>query len=72
MMSVKDVTKHYPQGRRIVRALNGVSLEIRPGDALRRGKQVGERAGRAWQRFPQGLHHPPQHGSRLLQATHKF
>src|ERR1700722_12175026 len=32
MMEVKDVTKHYPQGRRIVRALQGVSLRIDAGE----------------------------------------
>jgi putative ABC transport system ATP-binding protein len=31
MMELKDVTKHYPQGRRIVRALQGVSLRIEAG-----------------------------------------
>src|SRR5262249_16405722 len=28
MMEVREVTKHYPQGRRVVRALQGVSLRI--------------------------------------------
>src|ERR1700752_1551358 len=32
MMEVVDVTKHYPQGRRIVRALQGVSLRIDAGE----------------------------------------
>jgi putative ABC transport system ATP-binding protein len=32
MMETRDVAKHYPQGRRIVRALNGVSLRIRDGE----------------------------------------
>lgn len=32
MMEVKDVAKHYPQGRRIVRALQGVSLRIEAGE----------------------------------------
>ncbi|MCI0640529.1 MAG: ABC transporter ATP-binding protein [Gemmataceae bacterium] len=32
MMELRDVTKHYPQGRRIVRALNGVSLRIEAGE----------------------------------------
>jgi putative ABC transport system ATP-binding protein len=32
MMEVIDVTKHYPQGRRIVRALQGVSLRIQAGE----------------------------------------
>jgi len=32
MMEVKDVTKHYPQGRRIVKALQGVSLRIEAGE----------------------------------------
>jgi putative ABC transport system ATP-binding protein len=32
MMELKEVTKHYPQGRRIVRALNGVSLTIDAGE----------------------------------------
>ncbi|MFO0969964.1 MAG: ABC transporter ATP-binding protein [Gemmataceae bacterium] len=32
MMELKEVTKHYPQGRRIVRALNGVSLTIEAGE----------------------------------------
>jgi len=32
MMEAKDVTKHYPQGRRVVRALNGVSLTIDAGE----------------------------------------
>jgi putative ABC transport system ATP-binding protein len=32
MMEVVDVTKHYPQGRRIVRALQGVSLRIEAGE----------------------------------------
>ncbi|MCI0381403.1 MAG: ABC transporter ATP-binding protein [Gemmataceae bacterium] len=32
MMESRDVTKHYPQGRRIVRALNGVSLRIEAGE----------------------------------------
>jgi putative ABC transport system ATP-binding protein len=32
MMELRDVTKHYPQGRRIVRALQGVSLRIDTGE----------------------------------------
>jgi putative ABC transport system ATP-binding protein len=32
MMELKEVTKHYPQGRRIVRALQGVSLRIEAGE----------------------------------------
>ena len=32
MMQVCHVTKHYPQGRRIVKALNGVSLKIEAGE----------------------------------------
>src|SRR4051812_44165520 len=32
MMELRDVTKHYPQGRRIVRALNGVSMSIEAGE----------------------------------------
>jgi putative ABC transport system ATP-binding protein len=32
MMESKDVTKHYPQGRRIVKALQGVSLTIADGE----------------------------------------
>ncbi len=32
MMEAKDVTKHYPQGRRIVKALQGVSLRIESGE----------------------------------------
>jgi putative ABC transport system ATP-binding protein len=32
MMELRDVTKHYPQGRRIVRALQGVSLRIEAGE----------------------------------------
>jgi putative ABC transport system ATP-binding protein len=32
MMELRDVTKHYPQGRRIVKALNGVSLKISSGE----------------------------------------
>jgi len=32
MMELLDVTKHYPQGRRIVRALNGVSLRVAAGE----------------------------------------
>src|ERR1700735_3919793 len=32
MMEVVDVTKHYPQGRRTVRALQGVSLRIEAGE----------------------------------------
>jgi putative ABC transport system ATP-binding protein len=32
MMEVKDVTKHYLQGRRIVKALQGVSLRIEAGE----------------------------------------
>src|SRR5262245_33589883 len=32
MMELLDVTKHYPQGRRIVKALNGVSLRIEAGE----------------------------------------
>ncbi|HZZ79691.1 MAG TPA: ABC transporter ATP-binding protein [Gemmataceae bacterium] len=32
MMEAKDVTKHYPQGSRIVRALQGVSLRIEAGE----------------------------------------
>ena len=31
LMELRDVTKHYPQGRRIVRALNGVSLKVMSG-----------------------------------------
>src|ERR1700757_1316497 len=32
MMQVCHVTKHYPQGRRIVKALNGVSLRVEAGE----------------------------------------
>src|SRR6516225_7819682 len=32
MMEVIEVTKHYPQGRRIVKALQGVSLRIEAGE----------------------------------------
>src|SRR5947208_13806492 len=32
MMEAKDVTKHYPQGRRIVKALQGVSLRVEAGE----------------------------------------
>src|SRR5438552_10433307 len=32
MMELRQVTKHYPQGRRIVRALQGVSLRIEAGE----------------------------------------
>src|SRR4051794_31543184 len=32
MMEVRQVTKHYQQGRRIVRALQGVSLRIEAGE----------------------------------------
>ncbi|HMF20416.1 MAG TPA: ABC transporter ATP-binding protein [Gemmataceae bacterium] len=32
MMEVVDVTKYYPQGRRIVKALQGVSLRIEAGE----------------------------------------
>src|SRR6266404_8273886 len=32
MMELRDVTKHYPQGRRLVRALNGVSLKVMSGE----------------------------------------
>src|SRR5262249_46655866 len=32
MMEVREVTKHYPQGRRVVRALQGVSLRIEAGE----------------------------------------
>src|SRR5476651_221423 len=32
MMEAKGVTKHYPQGRRIVKALQGVSLRIEAGE----------------------------------------
>jgi putative ABC transport system ATP-binding protein len=32
MMEAKDVTKHYPQGHRIVKALQGVSLRIEAGE----------------------------------------
>ncbi len=32
MMELRDVTKHYPQGRRMVHALNGVSLKVMSGE----------------------------------------
>jgi putative ABC transport system ATP-binding protein len=32
MMEVVEVTKHYPQGRRIVQALRGVSLRVEAGE----------------------------------------
>jgi putative ABC transport system ATP-binding protein len=32
MMELRQVTKHYPQGRRIVKALNGVSLKVEAGE----------------------------------------
>src|SRR5438093_3563691 len=34
MMEVLEVTKHYPQGRRIVKALQGVSLRIEAGEFI--------------------------------------
>lgn len=32
MMELRDVTKHYPQGRRIVKALQGVSHTVQSGE----------------------------------------
>src|SRR3954453_18606794 len=32
MMELRDVTKHYPQGRRIVRALNGITMNVHAGE----------------------------------------
>ena len=32
MMELREVVKHYPQGHRIVRALNGVNLRIEAGE----------------------------------------
>jgi putative ABC transport system ATP-binding protein len=32
MMELRDVVKHYPQGRRIVRALQGVSMRVEAGE----------------------------------------
>jgi putative ABC transport system ATP-binding protein len=32
MMELRDVTKHYPQGRRTVRALSGVSQRVEAGE----------------------------------------
>src|SRR3954469_1150375 len=32
MMEIRNCTKHYPQGRRMVRALNGVNLRIDTGE----------------------------------------
>ncbi len=32
MMELREVVKHYPQGRRMVRALNGVNLRIEAGE----------------------------------------
>jgi len=32
MMEIRNCTKHYPQGRRMVRALNGVNLRIETGE----------------------------------------
>src|SRR4051794_9824439 len=32
MMELRDVTKHFQQGRRIVRALQGVSLRVEAGE----------------------------------------
>jgi putative ABC transport system ATP-binding protein len=32
MMELREVTKHYPQGRRIVQALRGVNLRIEAGE----------------------------------------
>src|ERR1700704_2123999 len=34
MMEAKEVTKHYPQGSRIVKALQGVSLRIEAGEFI--------------------------------------
>src|SRR5882672_4408996 len=34
MMEARDVTKHYPQGSRIVKALQGVSLRIDAGEFI--------------------------------------
>src|SRR4051794_10877912 len=34
MMEVKEVTKHYPQGHRMVKALQGVSLRIETGEFI--------------------------------------
>jgi putative ABC transport system ATP-binding protein len=34
MMELRHVTKHYPQGRRIVRALRGVSLRVGAGEFI--------------------------------------
>jgi putative ABC transport system ATP-binding protein len=34
MMEAKDVTKHYPQGSRLVKALQGVSLRIEAGEFI--------------------------------------
>src|ERR1051325_10275149 len=34
MMEAKDVTKHYPQGARLVKALQGVSLRVEAGEFI--------------------------------------
>src|SRR5438445_7957953 len=34
MMEAKGVTKHYPQGSRLVKALQGVSLRIESGEFI--------------------------------------
>jgi peptide/nickel transport system ATP-binding protein len=34
LLRATDVTKHYPLGRKVLRALDGVSLEVRTGDTL--------------------------------------
>jgi putative ABC transport system ATP-binding protein len=34
MLELRDVTKHYPQGRRLVKALGGVSLRVEAGEFM--------------------------------------
>ncbi|WP_405654373.1 ABC transporter ATP-binding protein [Streptomyces sp. NBC_00019] len=34
LLRAKDVTKHYPLGRKVLRAVDGVSLEVRTGETL--------------------------------------
>lgn len=61
VLSVKDVAKHYASGDTVVRALDGVSLEVMPGEVI--GIMGPSGSGKSTLLLISGLLEPPTLGS---------
>jgi putative ABC transport system ATP-binding protein len=61
VLSVKDVAKHYVSGDAVVRALDGVSLDVMPGEVI--GIMGPSGSGKSTMLLISGLLEPPTLGS---------